>query len=241
MSGRRAFTLIELLVVISIIALLISILLPALGSARRSALETQCASDQRSLGQAAVTVATDEKGVLPDLGSNADNPKQRASHIYWTFINRRDHLEDYGAQRSNWYSVTNDAWNRDDFYNYSAKDMVFGRFYFASSVAKSEAFSSLVRRSPNLDLVEGKPIFATRLEDAAQIEFLWTDLNRVWPAGVGNFTTPSDPLRRGANHLGDEPLQPLGSHVTLSDGSTAWAAGIDIEKRLTFNGSDIWW
>ena len=60
--GRGAFTLVELLVVIGIIALLVSILLPALNKAREDAKRVRCLSNQRQLVMAWQMYASDNKG-----------------------------------------------------------------------------------------------------------------------------------------------------------------------------------
>jgi len=70
-SRNHAFTLIELLVVISIIALLIGILLPALASARQAAYNAQCLSRLRQYGYGFANYANLYDQRLPPYGGAA--------------------------------------------------------------------------------------------------------------------------------------------------------------------------
>ncbi|MCC5824078.1 MAG: prepilin-type N-terminal cleavage/methylation domain-containing protein [Phycisphaerales bacterium] len=97
---RRGFTLIELLVVIAIIALLIGILLPAIGQARRTAWAVVAGSNARNVLQAAAIYNTSNKEFYPPsyvygssrFGYDWDPNLQRTTHptpingyIHWSY------------------------------------------------------------------------------------------------------------------------------------------------------------
>lgn len=90
-SGRGAraggFTLIELLVCISIIALLIALLMPALASARRTAKASHCLANQRQIGQAALVHVVDRSGRLPGRAQNFRQGSSSGTSVSW-----RDHV-----------------------------------------------------------------------------------------------------------------------------------------------------
>ena len=75
---RDAFTLVELLVVIGIIGILVSILIPVINSARRSAQASVCMSNMRQLGIGIQAYANRDRGWLPQKGPDGSNAKSES-------------------------------------------------------------------------------------------------------------------------------------------------------------------
>jgi prepilin-type processing-associated H-X9-DG protein len=109
-SSATAFTLVELLVVIGIIAVLVSMLLPALNRSREQARRVACASNLKQLGAAIHMYAGENKGKTPQHFTEG-------SGLAWLFDipnETRDALLRYGMVRETFYCPSNAETQNDD-------------------------------------------------------------------------------------------------------------------------------
>jgi prepilin-type N-terminal cleavage/methylation domain-containing protein len=95
----RGFTIVELLVVIAIITLIVALLIPAIGKVRSQSRTTQCLTNQRSIGQADYSYATNNAGrwaspstdsgiqVYQNAATQSPSPPLYATKHAWVWAN----------------------------------------------------------------------------------------------------------------------------------------------------------
>jgi len=105
---RGGFTLVELLVVIGIIAVLISILLPTLSSARQAAKNVQCLSNLRQIGTACVMYMQANKGVCPPFRFESTAQAGWTPGGFWAnFLSEQHYLKGNAGLGSNVFLCPN--------------------------------------------------------------------------------------------------------------------------------------
>jgi len=231
---KRGFTLTELLVVIAIIAVLVAILLPALGKANDSARRIKCASNIRNLLQWTICYAAQYRGWVPPLNStSSDWPYYFNSDTHgadW----RNVMLRDLGDNEDLFYCPCNPEWEIPTHWNFpdgtlSDDISVWGYCYFGRP--ENLAFTwVLPPNSSSPTYSASQPVTADKLTDTPYYDVLWTDITR---SVDGNFSDGE-----GSNHvLGVEPTPaniPLGTggtNVGHMDGHVEWIPQNEMVRR----------
>lgn len=225
-NKRRGFTLIELLVVVAIIALLVSILLPSLSSAKELARKVACQANERNTGSALLMYANDNNGlILPAVASDGLN--------WWQMIPPYIGLDTIATSRypdrpqattimcpSN--STYMDGWDNAYGVNYVMNDHAGIQWSNGATQWMGTKLSDIVNPGERFYIADGRPYNVTS-GFGATYESVWA----FW----------SDP---GLNYISSDYF--IGRYVHPGDGANfLWADGhVSYEDYLNWQTDNDW-
>ncbi len=253
LAARRAgaFTLIELLVVLSIVALLIALLLPALNKSREATRRVLCLANLRTMGQSAMLYASDNNAKLHQAGR-------------WTWretlpdVRRRMLIEDYGVVADNfWCPSTQDMmmaptythamrrqrnssayiWDGYDLIGYcywggitswNARQLSLGRAtnptsWYGAFIKETGGASYENETGPTLNLDD---------YDNYSERPIWMDnanIGKVYQGALWKVTAN--------NHIRDDKTYPIGENIVYADLHGAWLDDPYVNGRKQFDNS----
>lgn len=235
---RKAFTLIELLVTVSIIALVIALLLPALTRTKRSALRAECSSNLKQMADANYMIAVGRDMFYP-LSNHYVNKNQYESwryyeismggwdHTTWINYSLFDHYIEYGVEPSRFtcpnrvgdeYIWRHGSWGwRLGYYVQSGREQLGSSFTYngrqwASPVAMEDVGPQLVIMSDINERNTGTPRGSSFSHGPEGLITLYD-----------TFVTPQE---GGAE----------GGFSALSDGSVTWVSAGEMGAFAAHNG-----
>ena len=126
---QRGFTLIELLVVVSVIAILVAMVLPALGKAKTTALRVRSSTHLRGMTQGIMVYAADRKNVLPSVAMSLGTDPVWFKELLGPNFDFTPIFKDYGLMPLTAHPVLGSP-RFDDAGNSNAVELAMPWYYF---------------------------------------------------------------------------------------------------------------